>query len=129
MGRVEGNSRSYMSRIQKKKPFGEKKKRDLDSESVADKGAKISGSKPAAPLGLQKQEKSIVEGKVGEANVFQRAMEFFREVKVELKKVTWPTRKQTTGTTIVVIIFVFVVAAFLGLFDYGLSKLVQVVLT
>jgi preprotein translocase subunit SecE len=118
-----------MSRIQKKKLFGEKKKRDLDSESMTDKGDKISGSKPAAPLGLQKQEKLIVEGKVGEPNAFQLAMEFFREVKVELKKVTWPTRKQTTGTTIVVIIFVFVVAAFLGLFDYGLSKLVQVVLT
>ena len=56
-------------------------------------------------------------------------MEFLREVKVELKKVTWPTRQQTTGTTIVVIIFVFIVAAFLGLFDFGLSKLVQVVLT
>ena len=118
-----------MSRIQKKKPFGEKKKRDLDSEIITDKGTKISGSKPAAPLGLQKQEKSVVEGKVGEPNFFQKAIEFFREVKVELKKVTWPTRKQTTGTTIVVIIFVFVVAAFLGLFDYGLSKLVQVVLT
>lgn len=118
-----------MSRIQKKKLFGEKKKKDFDSESVTDKGAKVSGSKPAAPLGLQKQEKSVVEGKLGEPNFFQRAIEFFREVKVELKKVTWPTRKQTTGTTIVVIIFVFVVAAFLGLFDYGLSKLVQVVLT
>ena len=50
-------------------------------------------------------------------------------VKVELQKVTWPTRKQTTGTTIVVIVFVFVVAAFLGLFDLGLSKLVQAVLS
>ena len=118
-----------MSRIQKKKSFGEKKKKDVDSEGITDAGTKLSGSKPAAPMGLQKQEKAIVEGKMGEPNFFQRAIEFFREVKVELKKVTWPTRKQTTGTTIVVIIFVFVVAAFLGLFDYGLSKLVQVVLT
>jgi preprotein translocase subunit SecE len=52
-----------------------------------------------------------------------------REVKVELKKVTWPTRKQTTGTTIVVIIFVIILAVFLGIFDYSLSRLVQVVLT
>ena len=48
---------------------------------------------------------------------------------MELKKVTWPTRKQTAGTTLVVIILVFIVAAFLGIFDYGLSKLVEVVLT
>ncbi|RLB90793.1 MAG: preprotein translocase subunit SecE [Deltaproteobacteria bacterium] len=118
-----------MSRIQKKKPLGEKKKKDVDSDGLTDAGAKLSGSKPIASMGLQKQEKGIVEGKIGEPNFFQRTIEFFREVKVELKKVTWPTRKQTTGTTIVVIIFVFVVAAFLGLFDYGLSKLVQVVLT
>ena len=120
-----------MSRIQKKKPFGEKKKRDVESGNISDTDASLSGSKPAAPMGLQKQkqEKSIIDGKSGEPNFFQKTMDFFREVKVELKKVTWPTRKQTTGTTIVVIIFVFVVAAFLGLFDYGLSKLVQVVLT
>ena len=120
-----------MSRIQKKKPFGEKKKREVDSEGITDDGVSLSESKSATPKALPKlkQERSIVEGRVGEPNFFQKAIEFFREVKVELKKVTWPTRKQTTGTTIVVIIFVFVVAAFLGLFDYGLSKLVQVVLT
>jgi len=119
-----------MSRIQKKKPFGEKKKRDVDSEKVADTGIISSGAKQATPVGLQKQkEKATAEGRLVEPGFFQRTIDFFREVKVELKKVTWPTRKQTTGTTIVVIVFVFVVAAFLGLFDYGLSKLVQVVLT
>ncbi len=75
-----------------------------------------------------KIEKNVDAG-VQSENVFNRAAEFIREVKVELKKVVWPTRKQTTGTTVVVILFVFVVAAFLGLFDFGLSKLVQVVLT
>ena len=74
-------------------------------------------------------EKKGAEAQIGGANVFQKAVEFVREVKIELKKVTWPTRKQTTGTTIVVVVFVFIVAAFLGLFDYSLSKLVQVVLT
>ena len=118
-----------MSRIQKKKPLAEKKKKDVNSESITETGDTFSGSKPVAPKGLQKQEKVVAEVKIGEPNFIQRAIDFFREVKVELKKVTWPTRKQTTGTTIVVIIFVFVVAAFLGLFDYGLSKLVQVVLT
>ncbi|NDY72318.1 preprotein translocase subunit SecE [Desulfobacter hydrogenophilus] len=68
-------------------------------------------------------------GQPGLGNFFTRTVEFFREVKVELKKVVWPTRKQTTGTTVVVIIFVFIVAVFLGVFDYSLSKLVQVVLT
>ena len=77
----------------------------------------------------KKSGKKLAETKTKEPSFFQRSVEFLKEVKVELKKVTWPTRKQTTGTTIVVIIFVFVVAAFLGIFDLGLSKLVQVVLT
>ncbi len=76
--------------------------------------------KPEPQTGTPKNKKE---------NIVHTATEFVREVKVELKKVTWPTRKQTTGTTIVVIIFVFILAVFLGFFDYSLSKLVQVVLT
>jgi preprotein translocase subunit SecE len=121
-----------MSRIQKKKPVSEKQKKKAELESSEDNGtgsAKFSSSKPTAGLLKSKSDKSVAEAKTGELNVFQKAMEFLREVKVELKKVTWPTRKQTTGTTIVVIVFVFVVSGFLGLFDLGLSTLVQVVLT
>jgi len=123
-----------MSRLQKKKPVSEKAKKRIETENAADftdSSLKLSNTKSAIaanPL-KTKSEKSLVDSKAGTPNFFQKAMDFFREVKVELKKVTWPTRKQTTGTTIVVIIFVFVIATFLGLFDFGLSKLVQVVLT
>ena len=123
-----------MSRLLKKKPDSEKKKKKTDSENITDSEAnsgKISVSKSetvASPL-KAKQEKNLTEIQTGEPNFVQKTMDFLTEVKVELKKVTWPTRKQVTGTTIVVIIFVFVVAAFLGLFDFGLAKLVQVVLT
>ena len=120
-----------MSKLQKKKPSAfEKKKKKVGAEkgSQSRPGA-ASGVKSAAAAGVPKakSEKAVVEG--GSTNLLTKAAEFLREVKVELKKVTWPTRKQTTGTTIVVILFVFVVAAFLGLFDFGLSRLVQVVLT
>ncbi|MDA8133760.1 MAG: preprotein translocase subunit SecE [Desulfobacteraceae bacterium] len=123
-----------MSRLLKKKPDSEKKKKKTDSENITDSegsAGKILVSKPetvASPL-KAKQEKNLTEIQTGEPNFFQKAVDFLSEVKVELKKVTWPTRKQVTGTTIVVIIFIFVVAAFLGLFDFGLAKLVQVVLT
>lgn len=40
------------------------------------------------------------------------------EIVVELKKVTWPTMSETRGATIVVIVTVFIMAAFLGLFDF-----------
>ncbi|MCP4669971.1 MAG: preprotein translocase subunit SecE [Desulfobacula sp.] len=123
-----------MSRLQKKKTVSEKKKKNtvLDSQTDLSSGsAMASTSKSAVVAGAvkKKPEKKIVESKTGEPNFFQRAIEFLREVQIELKKVTWPTRKQTTGTTIVVIIFVFIVAAFLGVFDFGLSKIVQIVLT
>jgi len=120
-----------MSKLQKKKSFVDKKKRKADPDNrAADGVTAASGVKPASQEIVSKAakaEKNIAEA--GTGNLFTRTAEFFREVKVELKKVTWPTRKQTIGTTIVVILFVFVVAAFLGLFDYGLSRLVQVVLT
>jgi len=121
-----------MSRLLKKKPDSEKKKRKTDSENGAApdvSAAKVSNSVTVTSPLKVKQEKNIAEIQTGEPNFFQKAIDFITEVKVELKKVTWPTRKQITGTTIVVIIFVFVVAAFLGLFDFGLAKLVQVVLT
>jgi len=61
-------------------------------------------------------------------NYYQRALQFLREVKIELKKVTWPSRKQTIGSTVVVIILVMIISLFLGVVDIGLSSLVRVIL-
>ncbi len=118
-----------MARLHRKKPAGEKKKKKREQENSADSAIPVSKSATTASPLKSKPEKKQVDTVISDPGAFQRAIEFFREVKVELKKVTWPSRKQTTGTTIVVIIFVFIVAAFLGLFDFSLSKLVQVVLT
>jgi preprotein translocase subunit SecE len=60
-------------------------------------------------------------------NVYTRALQFLREVKIELKKVTWPTRKQTLGSTAVVIVLVMIISVFLGLVDMSLGNLVQAV--
>ncbi|NWH03999.1 preprotein translocase subunit SecE [Desulfobacter latus] len=117
-----------MSKLQKKKPQSEKRKRVI--ETADDKsGVAVKSTvekKPVRSLSDAGTEKS---GQPMAGNFFARTAEFFREVKVELKKVVWPTRKQTTGTTVVVVVFVFIVAVFLGIFDYSLSKIVQVVLT
>lgn len=59
---------------------------------------------------------------------FGPAMQFFREVKVELSKVAWPSRNQTIGSTVVVIIFVFIIALFLGVVDFGLSNLIRFII-
>jgi len=54
--------------------------------------------------------------------------QFLREVKTELKKVTWPTRKDTLSGTAVVLVAVFIIAIFLGIVDSGLSNLIKALL-
>jgi preprotein translocase subunit SecE len=55
--------------------------------------------------------------------------QFLREVRVELSKVTWPTRKETIASTSVVLVIVILIAAFLGIVDLGLSKIMRLVLS
>jgi preprotein translocase subunit SecE len=55
-------------------------------------------------------------------------VQFLREVRVELKKVTWPGRNEIIGSTAVVIIASFVVAFFLGFVDLILQKALGLVL-
>jgi preprotein translocase subunit SecE len=55
----------------------------------------------------------------------ESAKQFLREVKTELKKVTWPSRKDTLSGTVVVLVAVFVIAIFLGIVDSGLSNLIK----
>jgi len=50
------------------------------------------------------------------------------EARVEIRKVVWPTREETTQTTIVVLIVVFVVALILWLLDWGLNGIVSVII-
>jgi preprotein translocase subunit SecE len=61
-------------------------------------------------------------------HVFDKILEFLKEAKVELKKVTWPSRKQTLASTSVVIIVVIIVSLFLGIVDFGVAKLIRLVL-
>jgi len=58
----------------------------------------------------------------------EKSIQFLREVKIELKKVTWPSRKQAAGSTVVVIVLVLIVSLFLGLVDIGLAHIVRVIL-
>jgi preprotein translocase subunit SecE len=60
--------------------------------------------------------------------MFEKIRQFLREVKIEMKKVVYPSRDELIGSTWVVIITVFIVSFYLGLIDLGLSKLVKLVL-
>jgi len=57
-----------------------------------------------------------------------RLTRFLKEVRQEIKKVTWPQQKDVIGSTIVVIAAVFVVSFFLGLIDVTLQKLLSYII-
>ena len=61
--------------------------------------------------------------------VWKESQQFLREVKTEMKKVSWPTRKDTINSTSVVLITILLIAIFLGLIDLGLSKIIGLLLT
>ena len=54
-----------------------------------------------------------------------KTKEFLADVAVEVKKVTWPSKKEAIGGTMVVLVLVFLMAIYLGIVDTILSKIVE----
>lgn len=135
-----------MGRIQRKKSPGTKKKKKQGIEEQAgaglqdDKagGVKVGSSGEGAVSIAKKKTTVFIQKKQTPAaapaavkpkdNIFSKSAQFLREVKVELKKVTWPSRKQTVGSTVVVIVLVMLISLFLGVVDFGISSLIRMVL-
>ena len=61
-------------------------------------------------------------------NWFHRAKDYINELKLEMRRVTWPNRKQVEGTTAVVIFSVFAFAAYFFVVDQVMAKGVNGVL-
>jgi preprotein translocase subunit SecE len=57
----------------------------------------------------------------------RRLSEFFQEAWQELRKVHWPSRKETYAATLVVIIVVVLVSLYLAVIDLGLTKAIQTI--
>ena len=55
-------------------------------------------------------------------------LRFFREVKQEGQKVTWPTRKEVVTTTIVVFIMIFILSMILLVADWAISSGIELIL-
>jgi preprotein translocase subunit SecE len=60
--------------------------------------------------------------------LLKNVRQFLVEAKVELKKVTWPAPKQALASTAVVVVVVVIISLFLGLVDFGLTKIIKVFL-
>jgi preprotein translocase subunit SecE len=50
-----------------------------------------------------------------------KLVDYIKETKMELKHVSWPTRRQAIAYTAIVIVIALLVSAYLGLFDYLFS--------
>ncbi len=134
-----------MGKLQKKKDPRKKKSRLAESPqnngsstpSAAQKSTRsmIRGGGLTAVRGKKVPADSaspVKSGKkpsaAGGKKYFEEGLQFLREVRIELKKVTWPSRRQTAGSTAVVLVLVIIVSFFLGIVDFALSSLVKVVL-
>lgn len=59
-------------------------------------------------------------------NVLKKTTNFISEVKLELGKVSWSSRQEIMGSTVVVITITAIMAVFIGLTDLALSKILSV---
>ena len=90
--------------------------------------AKNGKSKDKDAAKVKKIVKKTASQAPGEPNFYQKTKQFFKEVRIELKKVTWPTRKETMAATSVVLVVVFLVAPYLGLVDIVLNKALKLLM-
>ena len=74
------------------------------------------------------KKQAQVESKAGIAAKVREFRSFFQQSKMEMKKVTYPSQKQTLTTCASVLVVVFVVSLFLGIVDLALAKILEVVL-
>ncbi len=83
---------------------------------------KVGGSTPSTPA-----MRIILETYITMAKF--KPIKYVQEVKTEIDKVTWPSRRETTVTSIMVLIFVFIAAIFFLLSDQLLSWVVSIILS
>jgi len=57
----------------------------------------------------------------------EKITKFLKEVNAELRKVTWPTKDELIGSTIVVIVVSLILAVFIGVVDRVLASLVRAI--
>ena len=58
---------------------------------------------------------------------FDNVKHFFRDVRAEMKSVSWPNKADLKKDTIVVLVMSTIVAVFLSLVDFGFSKIIELV--
>ncbi len=86
--------------------------------------AKTSGAKPARARSQQKPQQKAKAARPGEKRGLSK---FLRDVRVEMGKVTWPTRKDLAQSTLVVLVAVAIAAVYTFALDEVFSQIVDAV--
>ncbi len=60
--------------------------------------------------------------------MIEKIRTFFSEVGTELRKVSWPTRRETVNVTVAVVVLMLILGAFLAIVDGLLAKMVSLIL-
>jgi preprotein translocase subunit SecE len=54
---------------------------------------------------------------------------FFKDIKLEMSKVSWPNKDELIGSTVIVLVSLAILSAFIGVCDVVLSKIVNIIMT
>ena len=95
--------------------MSENEKLEQAADQAADKPAKT-------------DKKKDVKADKKKPGVFARIGKWFKDMRSELKKVQWPTRKQTVNNTLIVIACVIVVGIFIWIFDYIATNAIELLI-
>jgi len=60
--------------------------------------------------------------------MIDKIVKFFKEIRQELTKVAWPSKEELRDSTIVVIILSLILSLFIGVVDFGLSRISTIIL-
>lgn len=101
------------------------KKSKVKAKGAAKEAASGGGRGQVVKLKPAKPRASVLSKLPPVRQYYTVTKQFLVEAWQELKKVTWPSRKEALGGTGVVLFLVVVISIFLGLVDFGLSRLVR----
>jgi len=94
----------------------------LEDDELSDDEEPVSRGGTAVKERTKDSDAPKAKKDVRRTGPFGRLGGFFREVVSELRKVIWPTRKELITYTTIVIVFVTVMTAIVGLLDFGFGK-------
>jgi preprotein translocase subunit SecE len=88
--------------------------------------AKRADARPARGRSQQKPQQKAKAARPAEK---KGLMKFLRDVRIEMGKVTWPTRKDLVQSTLVVLVAVGIATVYTGVLDFVFAKAVDVILS